>query len=81
MVRDTRLTAGESIAAATRGDWYAALVLEGSVEVAGKRLVKDDVLVAERGRAVPAIVAGRDGAHLLENFRTARGLETEGAAP
>jgi hypothetical protein len=74
VVRDTRLKAGESIAAQERGDWYAALVLDGSVEAGGKVLVKDDVLIAERGAAIPAIVAGRDGVHLLEHFRTARGL-------
>src|SRR5262249_51795715 len=29
VIRDTRLAAGESIAAQTRGDWYAAMVLDG----------------------------------------------------
>jgi hypothetical protein len=74
VVRDTRLVAGESIAAQERGDWYGALVLAGSIEVGGKALVKDDVLIAERGAAIPTIVAGRDGVQLLEHFRTARGL-------
>jgi hypothetical protein len=74
VVRDTRLPAGESIGARTRGDWYAALVLDGSIEVAGKTFGRDDVLVAERGQAVPEMVAGKDGVHLLEHFRTARAL-------
>jgi hypothetical protein len=74
VVRDTRLAAGESISAQERGDWYGALVLAGSVEAGGKTLVKDDVLLAERGAAVPAMAAGPDGAHLLEHFRTARAL-------
>ena len=73
VVRDTRLSAGEKISARTCGDWYAALVLDGTIEVAGKTLVRDDVLIAERGTAVPEIVAG-SGAHLLEHFRTARTL-------
>ena len=74
LVRDTRLASGEKLAACERGDWYAALVLDGSLEVAGKTLVRDDVIVAERGGKVPGIVAGSKGAHLLENFRTARAL-------
>lgn len=74
VVRDTRLAASESIPASTRDDWYAALVLDGSIEVAGKRLVKDDVLIVERGGAVPEIATGSEGAQLLEHFRTARAL-------
>jgi hypothetical protein len=72
--RDTRLKAGESIAEQTRGDWYAALVLDGSFEAGGKTFVKDDVLIAERNAAIPEMKAGKDGVHLLENFRTARAL-------
>jgi len=74
VMKDTRLAAGESIPATKRGDWYAALVLDGSVEVAGKTLVKDDVLLSERDAAVPEMKAGADGVHLLEHFRTTRAL-------
>lgn len=74
VVRDSRLAAGESIAGRKRDDWYGALVLGGSVEVAGKTLVRDDVLVVERGSAVPEMLAGKDGVHLLEHFRTAHAL-------
>jgi len=74
MMRDTRLAAGESIPAKQRGDWYAALVMDGTLEVGGKVLVKDDVLLAERDSAIPAMKAGADGVHLLENFRTVRAL-------
>jgi hypothetical protein len=74
VVRDTRLAAGETIGARTRDDWCAALVLDGSVEVAGKTLVRDDVLVVERGAAVPELMAGAAGVQLLEGFRTARAL-------
>ncbi len=74
IVKDTRLAAGESMGARRRGDWYAALVLDGSVEVASRTLVRDDVLIAERGSAVPEIVAGKGGVHLLENFRTTHAL-------
>lgn len=74
VVKDTRLAAGEKIAARTRGDWYAAMVLDGSIEVAGKQLKRDDVLIAERGSPIPEIVAGEGGVQLLENFRTAAAL-------
>jgi hypothetical protein len=74
VVRDTRLAAGESIPAQERGDWYGALVLNGSVEAGGKTLARDDVLIAERGVSIPSMIAGRDGVQLLEHFRTARGL-------
>lgn len=74
VVRDTRLKPGESIPAQERGDWYGALVLDGSIEVNGRTLVRDDVLIAERGAAIPAMVGGKDGVQLLEHFRTARGL-------
>jgi hypothetical protein len=74
VVRDTRLAKGETIAAQERGDWYGALVLDGSIEVGGKTLVKDDVLIAERGAPIPLVTAGAGGAHLLEHFRTSRAL-------
>jgi hypothetical protein len=74
VIRDTRLAAGERIAARSRDDWYAGLVLDGSVEVAGRTLVRDDVLIVERGSSVPNVTAGPDGAQLLEHFRTARAL-------
>jgi hypothetical protein len=74
VVRDTRLAAGAKIGARGRADWYAALVLDGSVQVAGKTLVRDDVLIVEPGAAAPELTAGKGGAQLLENFRTARAL-------
>lgn len=74
VIRDTRLAAGERIAARSRDDWYAGLVLDGSVEVAGRTLVRDDVLIVERGGSVPNVTAGPDGAQLLEHFRTAQAL-------
>lgn len=74
IVRDTRLAPGEAIPAQSRGDWYAALVLDGSVECSGKTLVCDDVLIVARDAAIPAMTGGADGVQLLENFRTARAL-------
>ncbi|MDG2002225.1 MAG: hypothetical protein P8J20_02740 [Novosphingobium sp.] len=74
VMKDTRLAAGETMPATERGDWYAALVLGGSANVAGKSVVKDDVILAERGSTVPEMTAGADGIHLLEHFRTTRAL-------
>lgn len=74
VVKSTRLAAGEAMPATPRGDWYAAMVLGGSLAVSGKTLVRDDVIVAERGSTVPELVAGPEGADLLENFRTTRSL-------
>ena len=74
VVRDMRLAAGERIASRSRGDWYAALVLDGSAEVSGRTLVRDDVLIVERGATAPEVVAGKDGVQLLEHMRTARAL-------
>jgi hypothetical protein len=79
VVRDTRLAAGGKIAKSQRGDWYGVLVLEGSIEISGRKLVRDDVIIAERGATVPEIVAGPGGAQLLENFRTTRALPQEAA--
>ena len=74
VVKDTRLAAGDSIASCTRGDWYLALVLDGALEVEGRKLGTDDLLLVERGGSAPAMVAGGAGAHLLELFRTTRSL-------
>jgi hypothetical protein len=74
MLRNTQLAAGERIAGRERGDWYAALVLAGSMVVSDKTFVTDDVLIAERGARIPEIVAGQDGVQLLEHFRTTRAL-------
>ena len=74
VVRDVRLAPGETLETRSRGDAYAALVLDGSAEIEGRPLVRDDVLIAERGATIPKIVAGENGIHLLEHMRTARAL-------
>ena len=61
--------------ASTRGDDYAAQLIAGSVTLrAGAALVADDVLIAQRGHAIPALVAGPGGAEIIEYFRTTRAL-------
>ncbi len=74
IVQDTRLAAGETLPARARGDWYAALVLDGSAESEGRTLVRDDVLIVEPGASSPVLTAGTDGIQFLEHFRTTRAL-------
>jgi hypothetical protein len=74
VVRYTALAAGESIPAGARGDDYAAQLVEGSCNAGGHDFVADDVLIAQRGHAIPALVAGSDGAGIIEYFRTTRAL-------
>jgi hypothetical protein len=74
IVRYQELAPGETMPARARGDWYGGLVLGGSIDVAGKTLVRDDVLIAARGSEIPEAVAGKDGVQILEHMRTARAL-------
>lgn len=74
IMADRRLAAGESLSARTAGDWWAALVISGSAEAGGRKLVRDDVLLAEPGGELPAIAAGGEGVQLLEMARTSRGM-------
>lgn len=74
VVRYTRLEAGEKVPARSRGDAYGGLVVKGSMEVAGRKFVRDDVLVAERGAPIPEVVAGPDGVEILEHFRSTLAL-------
>jgi hypothetical protein len=74
VVRDTRVAASRRMDRPRNGDWYAALVLDGSIQVGGRTLVRDDVVIAERGATMPEAVAGPQGAQVLENFRTTRAL-------
>ena len=74
VLRYTRVQAGQTIPARERGDWYAALVLAGSAEIAGRTLVRDDVVIVERGALVPDLIAGKNGIEFLESFRTTQAL-------
>ncbi len=78
VMRYTRLAAGEAIAPATRGDDYAAQLIEGALDAGGHALAADDVLIADRGHAIPAMVAGKVGAGMIEYFRTTRAMYAAG---
>jgi len=49
------------------------VVLAGSLQIAGRTLVRDDYLLIRPNSRVDAIDAGAEGAQLLELSRTARG--------
>jgi hypothetical protein len=74
VVRFTVLPEGETLPERSHGDWYSVLVLDGSAQFAGRTIERDDVILAERDKTVPAITAGPGGLHFLESFRTARAL-------
>lgn len=74
IVRNTVLAPGEQLPVSRRGDAYGALLLNGSARCGGAALAADDAVLAEAGSSVPAIVAGAQGAQLLEHFRTTRAL-------
>ncbi len=74
VVRNTVLAAGESLPARARGDAYGALLLDGTATCGDAALSADDAILATRGSTVPQVVAGPQGAQLLEHFRTTRAL-------
>lgn len=75
VMRDTRLGAGDRSSEHRYGDWHAIVVLDGTLEVAGRTLARDDGLVFEPGALAGELGGGPDGAHLLEISRTARALD------
>ena len=79
-MRATQLAAGETLPAASFGDWRFVMVLEGEVRVAGRALSKDGCLTIRPNSPVGEITAGRAGAQLLELARTARGKDRRPAA-
>lgn len=74
VMKDTRLSAGERLAAHTYDDWHVLIVLGGELRIAGERMVRDAMLVVEPGGQVPETVAGDAGVALFELSRTARGM-------
>jgi hypothetical protein len=75
ILRDSRLAAGERIAPHRFDDWRAVFVLDGDLTVGGEALGKDDVLIVKPNSRVGELVAGPNGAQLLEVSRTAIGID------
>jgi hypothetical protein len=74
VLKDTRLSPKQRLAAHFHDDWHAFLVLAGTLQVEGRTLVRDDMLMMQPGGRVGTIEAGADGVQLLELSRTARGM-------
>jgi hypothetical protein len=74
IVRDGRLASSELRPARMAADATGFLVIDGSAEVLGRTMVRDDVLIVERGSEYPALKGGSEGVQLIEFSRTARGI-------
>lgn len=74
VLKDTRLAPKQRLAPHRRDDWHALLVSAGTLQIDGRTLNKDDLLLIQPNSRVGAIEAGTDGAQLLEMSRSARGM-------
>ena len=75
-LKSTSLKANQQLLPAHRyEDWHAVVVLDGTVQIGGQTLGKDDYLTIRPGSRVDAIAAGAQGAQLLELALTARGMK------
>jgi hypothetical protein len=71
---DRKLSSGVTLPPVSVGDWRAALILAGSMNVGDITLSTDDLLLVEPDGKVPTITAGAQGVHMLELARTAGAL-------
>jgi hypothetical protein len=74
MMKVTRFSPGESLAPHSYDDWHAILVVDGSLQVAGRSVLNDQYLVIRARNRLDEMRAGEKGALLLELSRTARGM-------
>lgn len=74
IMKDTRLGPGEPIASHSYGDWHMLLVMDGTLEIAGRTLGAEHLLRVAPGGVLAEITAGADGARLIELARTSRGM-------
>jgi hypothetical protein len=74
IVFDRKMSAGATLPPVAVGDWRAAIVLDGTVNVGQDSFVAGELLIVEPDAKVPALTAGPDGVHLLELARTAAAL-------
>jgi hypothetical protein len=75
IMRVSRLSPGQRLPASSYEDWHTTIVFDGSLNVGGKTLGKDDYLVMRPNSPVGEIEAGPDGALVLDVARTARGID------
>ena len=74
VMQDRRLSPGERLPAHQYDDWHAMLVLDGTLQIAGRTLGKDDYLLIRPHSHVAEIEGGAHGAQLLELSRVACGM-------
>jgi len=74
ILRDVRLSAGQTIAAESVPDWRWVIVLDGLVTCDGRVFGKDAILRVAPGATTAPITAGSVGAQILELARTAAAL-------
>jgi len=70
----SRFEENEAIGPHACDDWRWLVVFEGTAEVAGRNLIKDDINVEPHGR-LEGIVPGHGGVELFEVCRTASAIE------
>jgi hypothetical protein len=75
VLRSTHLTPGEAVAAHSYDDWHGIFVLDGSMTLDSRNIVKNDVLSIEPNGRLGALEAGPDGARLMEVSRKAIGID------
>jgi hypothetical protein len=71
VVFDRKLERGAVLEAGSVSDWRATLLLEGAMTVGDATFVANDILIVEPDAKLDPVVAGPEGAHLLEMARTA----------
>jgi len=71
VVFDRKLERGAVLEAGSVSDWRATLLLEGAMTVGDATFVANDILIVEPEAKLDPVVAGPEGAHLLEMARTA----------
>jgi hypothetical protein len=75
----TRLGAGERLEPHAYEDWHALVVMDGSLQIAGKSVGKDQYLRIRPHSRVDEIQAGAQGVTVLEVSRTACGMQLQPA--
>jgi quercetin dioxygenase-like cupin family protein len=69
-----RLSPAERIKPHSYDDWHIIIVMDGTLNYAGRTMVKDDYLLVRPNSRVDEITGGPNGALLLELSRTACGM-------
>jgi hypothetical protein len=74
VMKVSKLASGEGLKPHSYEDWHSILVFDGTLQIAGRTLRKDEYLLIRPNSRVDEIKVGAEGALLLEISRTARGM-------